>query len=154
MVLDHRGRAFIGRRVPKDNPEHVPGPYLWQMPQGGIDDGENPQDAVLRELYEETSIASVDLLAEAPEWFSYDLPPELAGTAWGGRYRGQTQLWFAFRFTGREDEIDVLHPGGGDHKPEFVEWRWERPEALPNLIVPFKREVYRRVIETFRPVWG
>jgi putative (di)nucleoside polyphosphate hydrolase len=154
MVLDARGHAFVGKRVPKENPEHVPGTFDWQMPQGGIDDGEEPAKAVLRELYEETSMSSVRLLAEAPEWYSYDLPAELRGRAWSGRYRGQTQRWFLFRFTGDEREIDIVAPGGGHHQPEFAAWRWERPENLPGLIVPFKRGVYQSVVEVFRPLWA
>ena len=101
-----------------------------------------------RELYEETNIQSVKLLAEIPDWLSYDLPPELAGKAWKGKYRGQTQKWFALRFTGRDKEIDVKHPGGG-HKPEFVEWRWEPIKNLPDLVVPFKRKTYERVVKEF-----
>ena len=95
------------------------------MPQGGIDPGEDPYAAALRELYEETSVRTVRLLAEAPDWYSYDLPSIVAGRAWRGRYRGQTQRWFAFRFEGEEAEINILQPGGGRHKPEFDEWRWE-----------------------------
>jgi putative (di)nucleoside polyphosphate hydrolase len=90
----------------------------------------------------------VSLLAESPDWYSYDLPPVVAGRAWKGRYRGQVQKWFAFRFTGEDAEIDIRHPGGG-HKPEFDEWRWERVERLPELIIPFKRPVYERVVADF-----
>jgi len=119
------------------------------MPQGGIDEGETPLQAALRELYEETSIRSVAPLGETDAWLSYDIPTPLAGLAWKGRYRGQTQKWFAFRFRGEEGEIDVENPGGGAHKPEFGEWRWERLDRVPSLVVPFKRDVYRKVAESF-----
>lgn len=118
------------------------------MPQGGIDPGEDPYDAALRELYEETSVRSVSLLGETADWLSYDIPTPLAGLAWKGRYVGQRQKWFAFRFAGEESEINVEQPGGG-HKPEFGAWRWERLDRVPALIVPFKRAVYEEVAEQF-----
>jgi putative (di)nucleoside polyphosphate hydrolase len=145
-VFNREGLVFVGRR--RVGPETGNQKQAWQMPQGGIDPGEAPLDAAIRELYEETSIRSVSLLGEAEEWFSYDLPAPLAGQAWKGRYRGQTQRWFAFRFEGDESEINVRSPGGG-HKPEFAEWRWERLERVPDLIVPFKREVYQQVVSAF-----
>ncbi len=148
MLLNKAGRVFIGRRHSEPNPT-TPRRYAWQMPQGGIDPGEDPYQAALRELYEETSVRSVSLLAEAPEWYSYDLPSVVAGRAWRGRYRGQTQRWFAFRFEGDEGEINVQQPGGGRHKPEFDEWRWEDMERLPELIIPFKRPVYENVVAAF-----
>jgi len=126
----------------------------WQMPQGGLDAGEDPYKAALRELYEETSVRSVSLIKEAPGWFAYDLPAELIPISWGGRYRGQRQKWFAFRFEGDEREIDVLNPGGGKHSAEFLTWRWERLERLPELIVPFKRQVYEQVVKAFGDIAG
>ena len=108
------------------------GGQWWQMPQGGLDKDEDPYQAALRELYEETSIRSVSLIREAPGWLTYDLPPELVGISWKGRYRGQKQKWFALRFEGDESEIDVLDPGDGD-TPEFSEWRWETLDRLPEL---------------------
>jgi putative (di)nucleoside polyphosphate hydrolase len=153
-LFNREGRVFIGRRPQKAGPEHVQGRYAWQMPQGGIDAGEEPLAAAQRELFEETNVRSAQLLMEAPDWYSYDLPDAIQGQTWKGRYGGQTQKWFAFRFDGDDSEIDVLHPGGGAHKPEFVEWRWERLEALPELIIPFKRGVYERVVAGFRHLAG
>jgi putative (di)nucleoside polyphosphate hydrolase len=147
MVLNKKGRVFIGRRL--DGPEHVDDKHAWQMPQGGVDPKEDPWPAALRELYEETNITSVEKLAESKEWYSYDIPREIAGKAWKGKYRGQTQKWYALRFIGKKKEIDVENPAGG-HKPEFVEWRWEKIDRLPALVVPFKRKVYEQVIEDFR----
>ena len=149
MLLNREGRVFLGRRRSEAGPEHVSNGYAWQMPQGGIDPGEEPYAAALRELYEETNVRSVALLAEAPDWYAYDLPAIVSGRAWKGRYRGQTQRWFAFRFTGSEDEIDISHPGGGRHKPEFDAWRWESMDRLTELIIPFKRPVYEKVVEAF-----
>ena len=105
------GRAFIGRRI--EGPEHIDATHVWQMPQGGIDPGEDPWPAALRELREETNITSVERLGEIAEWLNYDIPPDIVGHAWSGKYRGQTQKWFALRFTGDESEIDIAHPAGG-----------------------------------------
>jgi putative (di)nucleoside polyphosphate hydrolase len=143
MVLDRAGRVFIGRR--SDGPEHVDATHAWQMPQGGIDPDEDPWQAALRELYEETNISSVERLGETRDWLTYDIPPEIIGQAWNGKYRGQKQKWFALRFTGDEREIDVAHPPGG-HAPEFLDWRWEPMQNLPALVVPFKRKVYEQVV--------
>jgi putative (di)nucleoside polyphosphate hydrolase len=147
MVLNRTGLAFIGRR--NGGPEHTDETHVWQMPQGGIDPGEDPWPAALRELHEETNIKSVERLGEVAEWLTYDIPRELAGHAWSGRYRGQRQKWFALRFTGDEREIDIEHPAAGAHEPEFVEWRWEPLQNLPDLVVPFKREIYERVVAEF-----
>jgi putative (di)nucleoside polyphosphate hydrolase len=150
-VFNPAGRVWIGRRADaRDEPEGR-GTW-WQMPQGGLDDGEEPEKAAHRELYEETSINSVDMIRAAPGWIAYDLPADLIGTAWRGRYRGQKQKWFALRFTGDESEIDVLNPGGGKFKPEFSEWRWEKLERLPDLVVPFKRKVYEQVVAAFKDI--
>lgn len=148
MLLNREGRAFIGRRT--DGPEHVDDTRAWQMPQGGIDPGEDPWPAALRELYEETNVRSVEKLGESKDWYRYDIPREIAGRAWKGKYRGQKQKWYALRFTGNEREIDIARPGGGKHEPEFLEWRWEKLHRLPDLIIPFKRPVYERVVEEFR----
>ena len=150
MLIGCDGRVFVGRRR-SDKPGDVAEAYAWQMPQGGIDAGEDPYAAALRELYEETNVRSVRLIAEAPQWYSYDLPSLVAGRAWRGRYRGQTQKWFALRFTGADSEIDIRNPGGGGHRPEFDDWRWEDMDRLPELIIPFKRPVYEQVVAAFRP---
>jgi putative (di)nucleoside polyphosphate hydrolase len=151
MLLNRQGTAFIGRRI--DGPEHVDATHAWQMPQGGIDAGEEPWPAALRELYEETNIRSVERLGDIAEWLTYDIPRELVGQAWNGKYRGQTQKWFAMRFVGDEREIDLANPAGV-HQPEFAAWRWERPGNIPDLVVPFKRAVYERVVAEFRHLTG
>ncbi|MCC6949497.1 MAG: RNA pyrophosphohydrolase [Bradyrhizobiaceae bacterium] len=147
MLFNRKGRVFIGRRT--EGPEHVDMTHAWQMPQGGVDREEDPWPAALRELYEETNVTSIEKLAESKSWLSYDIPRDIVSQAWKGKFRGQTQKWYALRFTGKESEIDVLHPAGG-HEPEFVEWRWEKLERLPELVVPFKRKVYEQVIDEFR----
>ena len=149
MLINREGLVFIGRR--RSEADAAADGYSWQMPQGGIDPGEEPYEAALRELYEETSVRSVSLLAEAPEWYAYDLPSMVAGRAWRGRYRGQNQKWFAFRFEGHESEINIHQPGGGGHRPGFDEWRWEEMQRLPELIIPFKRPVYEKVVADFSP---
>jgi putative (di)nucleoside polyphosphate hydrolase len=146
MVLNRKGLVFIGRRT--EGPEHVDLTHVWQMPQGGIDKSEDPWPAALRELQEETNITSVKKLAEIPGWLDYDLPPKVAKQAWKGKYRGQTQKWYALAFTGDDSEINILEPAGG-HEPEFVEWRWEPMANLPDLVIPFKRAVYERVVDAF-----
>ena len=150
-VFNRNGLVFIGRRI--DGPEHVDNVHAWQMPQGGIDPGEDPWPAALRELYEETNMRSVEKLGEIAEWLAYDIPREIVGQAWGGKYRGQKQKWYALRFVGRDSEIDIEHPAGG-HDAEFVEWRWERLDKLPALIVPFKRSTYQRVVREFAKFAG
>ena len=146
VLLNGGGRVFVGQR--RDGPEHVDAAHAWQMPQGGIDPDEDPWQAALRELCEETNVRSVERLGETG-WLTYDIPPGLIGRAWKGRYRGQRQKWYALRFTGDEGEIDIAHPAGG-HEPEFLAWRWEPMENLPALIVPFKRKVYEEVVAAFR----
>jgi putative (di)nucleoside polyphosphate hydrolase len=145
-VFNRRGRVFIGRRL--DGPEHVDMLHAWQMPQGGIDPGEDPWPAALRELYEETNIRSVEKLGEIKRWLNYDIPREIVGQAWRGKYRGQSQKWYALRFKGNDGEIDIARPAGG-HEPEFAEWRWEPIENVPDLVVPFKRPVYEQVVREF-----
>lgn len=151
MVLNRAGLVFIGRR--SSGPEHVDATHVWQMPQGGIDRGEDPYNGALRELYEETNISSVEKLGEIAEWLVYDLPREIVGQAWKGKFRGQKQKWYALRFTGPESEIDIANPAGG-HKPEFIDWRWVAMSKLPELVVPFKRQTYERVVAEFRKFAG
>lgn len=148
MLFSRSGLVFLGRRRRENIPEHLRLGYEWQMPQGGIDAGEDPYQAALRELREETNITSTSFLAESPEWYCYDLPGEAVKKAFKGRFRGQRQKWFALRFEGSESEIDIDSPAGG-HKPEFDAWRWEEVGRLSDLIVPFKRPVYEKVIEKF-----
>jgi putative (di)nucleoside polyphosphate hydrolase len=152
-VFNRDGLVWVGHRndVAAEGEGHG---HWWQMPQGGLDKDEAPEEAAYRELFEETSIKSVELIRAADGWLTYDLPPELIGVSWKGRYRGQRQKWFALRFTGEDSEIDVLTPAGGAHKPEFSSWRWERLARLPELVVPFKRKVYEQVVDTFRDIAG
>ena len=151
MVLNRAGLVFIGRR--SSGPEHIDATHVWQMPQGGIDRGEDPYNGALRELYEETNISSVEKLGEIAEWLVYDLPREIVGQAWKGKFRGQKQKWYALRFTGLESEINIANPAGG-HKPEFIDWRWVAMSKLPELVVPFKRQTYERVVAEFRKFAG
>ncbi|MGN6572105.1 MAG: RNA pyrophosphohydrolase [Pseudolabrys sp.] len=147
MVINTYGLVFVGRRA--GGPEHVDRDHVWQMPQGGIDEGEDPYKAALRELYEETNITSVEKLGEMPGWLAYDIPREIIGEAWGGKYKGQKQKWYALRFTGEDREINITAPGGGHHTPEFIDWRWVSMGDLPDLVVPFKRDTYEQVVKAF-----
>lgn len=141
MLINSTGLIFAGQRI--DNP--VP---AWQMPQGGIDDGEKPRVAALRELWEETGVTSalVEFVAKTPDWVCYDLPPELLGKVWKGKFRGQRQKWFLFRFLGRDDQIRIET----DH-PEFSQWRWITADEMLGSIVPFKRAAYEKIVAAFRP---
>jgi putative (di)nucleoside polyphosphate hydrolase len=141
MLLDRAGRVFLGRRA------DIRG-EVWQMPQGGIEPGETPRAAALRELVEEVGTPKAVILAETREWLCYDLPAELAAARWHGRYRGQAQRWFALGFEGRDAEIDIAQHA----KPEFDAWRWAALDELVPLIVEFKRPLYERVVEEFRPL--
>ena len=141
MLMNARGELFVGQRKDSDIP-------AWQMPQGGIDKGETPEGAALRELWEETGITSdlVEVVAVTPGWLRYDLPDDLIGKVWGGRFRGQMQKWVLMRYLGRDDQvrIDTEHP-------EFSDWRWLPPGEVLAQIVPFKREVYARALDAFAP---
>jgi putative (di)nucleoside polyphosphate hydrolase len=140
MLINGEGRAFVGQRI--DVFEEA-----WQMPQGGIDEGESPPQAALRELHEEAGTDKGEIVAEVADWLDYELPETTAAGRWGGKYRGQTQKWFALRFTGVDADIDL-----DAHEPEFKAWRWMELDALPGLVVPFKRPIYERVVAEFRPV--
>jgi putative (di)nucleoside polyphosphate hydrolase len=148
MVLNRQGLVWAGRRIVEEDSEISDTSLLWQMPQGGVDKGEKPLAAARRELYEETGMKSVSLLAEAPRWIDYDLPPHLVGVALKGKYRGQTQKWFAFRFEGEDSEIAINPPPEG-HEAEFDEWAWKPMRALPDIVVPFKRPVYEELVVMF-----
>lgn len=149
-LFNGAGDVFIGRRKKERGSSALSG-HDWQMPQGGIDEGESPLEAAKRELYEETSVKNITVIAEAPDWLTYDFPPEASGR-WGGRYRGQKQKWFLFRLDGDDGEVEIHAPGGGRHHAEFRDWRWESWEALPSLVVPFKCQVYQQVIAIFAPI--
>lgn len=142
FLLNRHDRVFIGQR------HDVPG-EAWQMPQGGIDRGETPLEAGLREMREEIGTDKATLLLESRYWRSYDLPTEIGRRMWRGRYRGQTQKWLAFRFEGEDADIQT-----DLHEPEFRAWRWVEPERLGGLIVPFKRDVYFSVVDEFRRLWA
>ena len=139
MLLNSEGKVFVGARI--DNPDDA-----WQMPQGGIDEDEEPWSTALRELEEETGIAPqlVERIALGPERLRYDLPEEWRPRLWGGKWLGQEQDWFLARFLGRDEDVNIAT----DH-PEFREWRWVEAERLPDLIVPFKRDLYRRLLDEF-----
>ena len=141
MLIDRQGRAFVGQRMDSTL-------EAWQMPQGGIDPGEEPLTAATRELREETGVASdkVELIAAPDREFVYDLPDELIGKVWKGKWRGQRQRWFLFRFDGEDSDIHIDTP-----HPEFRAWRWAAPADLPQLIVPFKAQLYRDVLAAFAP---
>jgi len=149
MVLNADGRVWMGRRIPDVDSEYDGSPKLWQMPQGGIDEGEDAETAARRELYEETGMRSVRLLGEVPGWITYDLPLEIVGIGLKGKYRGQKQKWFAYRLEGPESEIAINPPPGG-HEAEFDAWAWMSMTDLPDLVVPFKRAVYEAVVAAFR----
>jgi putative (di)nucleoside polyphosphate hydrolase len=147
-LFNGSGQVLIGRRFRDDGPEIILPGLEWQMPQGGIDAEENPRDAVMRELWEETGIVSVDYLDETG-WLTYEFPSYTGPASHRlAKFRGQRQKWFALRFTGSDDEIDPLTPRNGQ-PAEFDQWRWERLDRVADLVVPFRREVYRAVAQSF-----
>jgi putative (di)nucleoside polyphosphate hydrolase len=138
MLFNGKGQVWVGQRLDQ------PPPAGWQMPQGGIDDGETPKEAALRELAEEIGTDKAAIIGESRDWLTYELPPELLGVAWGGRYRGQKQKWFALSFQGEDSDIDIH----GKHR-EFSAWRWVEFADLVRLIVPFKRTLYQQITAEF-----
>lgn len=138
MLMNADGHIFVGERIDT--------PGAWQMPQGGIDKGEDAQEAALRELWEETGVnpEHVDLLAQTSDWLTYDLPDHLLGKVWKGKYRGQKQLWFLMRFNSTDDKISIA----SEH-PEFAQWKWSAPSSLVAEIVPFKKHIYEAVVAEF-----
>ena len=143
MLINSAGEAFVGKRI--DNKE---GDW-WQMPQGGVDEGEDLDEAMFRELGEETGITTryLEIVHRLEDELYYDLPEELHGKLWGGKYKGQRQTWYLVRFTGEDSDIDLE----AFKHPEFCEWKWVDPDLLPELIVPFKREVYETIVAGFKP---
>ncbi|MGE5766600.1 MAG: RNA pyrophosphohydrolase [Bacteroidota bacterium] len=145
LLLNREGKVFVGRRI--DTAKE--GDNIWQMPQGGIDKGETPEQAALRELAEEIGTDKAEIVAQSRHWLRYDLPPQLVGKVWKGRYRGQEQRWFALRFLGQDSDIDLATA-----HPEFDAWRWVELDDVPALVIPFKRDTYRAVVEEFKTLLG
>ena len=138
IILNNKNKVFVGKR--KDNPIDK-----WQMPQGGVDDGENYLSAMRRELFEETSIKNIEILKEIDGFFEYELPKELLGVIWKGKFRGQRQKWFIIRFSGNQNEINLETAN-----PEFIDWKWISAEELPNVIVDFKKDVYVQLLKEIK----
>lgn len=145
LLLNRAGQVFVGRRIDTAREAGT----AWQMPQGGIDEGETPREAAMRELREEIGTDRAEIVAESRHWLHYDLPPHLVGRVWKGRYRGQRQRWFALRFLGQDSDIDLA-----TEHPEFDAWQWVDLEDVPALVVPFKRDTYRAVVSEFRELLG
>jgi putative (di)nucleoside polyphosphate hydrolase len=140
MLLNRAGQVFVAKRIDTTS-------EAWQMPQGGVDPGETPLQAATRELKEEIGTDKVELLRESSDWYTYDLPDELIGKIWEGKYRGQKQKWFAMRFIGTDADINIA-----THDPEFCEWQWIDMRLLPDIIVPFKRTLYKALVDEFLPL--
>jgi len=138
MLINQDNKVFVGQRLDQIA-------EAWQMPQGGIDEGESPEVAALRELKEEVGTDKAEIIAQSRDWLTYDLPADLIGKLWKGRYRGQRQKWLAMRFLGSDKDIDIA-----THEPEFMAWQWIEPALLPDVIVPFKRDLYVQIVAEFR----
>lgn len=142
MMINQDNKVFVGKRIDTRSD-------AWQMPQGGIDEGEDATEAVLRELEEEVGTNKAEIVAESEHWHSYDLPDYLVPKLWNGRYRGQKQRWFLLRFTGEDADINIE-----TEIPEFLEWKWSEIDDLPQIIVPFKRRLYMQIVEEFKHLVG
>ncbi len=140
MLLNTDNKVFVGKRIDTSS-------EAWQMPQGGIDEGEDPATAAIREMQEEIGTDKAEIIAESQGWYDYDLPDHLIGKLWGGRFRGQRQKWFCLRFTGVDSDINIE-----TSHPEFCQWQWAEMQQLPNLIVPFKRQLYQAIVDEFATV--
>ncbi len=140
MILDSKNRVFVGKRIDTKID-------AWQMPQGGINPGETPSKAAIREMCEEIGSDKGDIIAESKQWYSYDLPKSLTPKLWGGSFRGQKQKWFLIRFTGTDNDINV-----NTEQPEFSSWRWINYKELSHIVIPFKRKLYSSVMEEFLPL--
>ncbi len=140
MLLNEQREVFVAKRIDMTS-------EAWQMPQGGIDPGEVPNATALRELKEEIGTDKAEIIYESPDWYYYDLPEHLIPKIWGGRYRGQQQKWFVMRFTGTDADINIH-----TEHPEFSQWKWVKLDELPNIIVPFKRDLYQKLVDDFRPI--
>jgi putative (di)nucleoside polyphosphate hydrolase len=145
VLINDKGQVWLGKRTPSKTVDDFEKP--WQLPQGGIDKGESPQDAVMRELWEEVGTRKARIIAEAQDWLYYDLPPDVLSRKKRNNWGGQKQKYFALKFLGEDSDVDLEV-----HHPEFIEWRWAEIEELPDLAVPFKRAVYEQVVEEFTPV--
>ena len=142
LLLNGAGRVWVGERIRRTGQQME---YPWQLPQGGLDEGEDPRDAVIRELEEETGTAKAEIIGETPDWLTYDLPADVRDRVWKGRFRGQCQKWYALRFLGQDGDFDL----NTHHKPEFSSWRWAPMAELPALVVPFKRGLYHDLLAAF-----
>ena len=141
VLMNSDGLVFAGQRLDQIGRD---GEHAWQMPQGGIDEGEDPRETAFRELEEETGVTNAELIAETPDWLTYDLPNDLVGHVWSGRYKGQKQKWFLMRHLGTDDEINIE-----TEIPEFRCWKWEAFHNMPDLVVPFKRDLYLQIQDVF-----
>ena len=139
MIINSQKKIFVGKRIDAKNP------FCWQMPQGGIDSGETPSKAAMREMKDEIGSGSGDILAETKNWYCYDLPLRVIHKMWNGQYKGQKQKWFLIKYTGQDTDINLF-----TENPEFHKWRWIRPAQLPRLVVPFKRSLYMAVLREFK----
>ena len=142
VIFNNYGLVWLGRRISNGRNKYT---HTWQMPQGGIDESETPETAVLREVKEETGTDKVEIIDKTPDWIDYDLPEHLRSVTWNGEFRGQRQLWFALKFTGGNTDFDLK----AHINPEFSAWRWAELSNLPELVVPFKRELYKKIITEF-----